>query len=47
MTGNIGTPTYIAPEIYTPPFEYAEKADIHSFGKKKQTWTHKQINKHN
>ena len=32
MTGNIGTPIYIAPEIYTPPFNYTEKADVHSFG---------------
>jgi serine/threonine protein kinase len=30
--GVVGTPQYIAPEIFTPPANYSEKSDVYSFG---------------
>jgi len=31
MTGFVGTPAYIAPELLAPPFKYSEKADVYSY----------------
>jgi serine/threonine protein kinase len=31
MTGRVGTPAYIAPEVLEPPYDYTEKADVYRF----------------